>query len=78
MDISTYEFLESGKVTSKRNFSKGRYDDLNSYFNRIDWTGILSGANLEDSYKVYKEIISDAIEKFVPLEQYKHKYSVPI
>ena len=48
------------------NYRKGDYDSMNEYFNNIQWSEVLSSSCIQDNWSVFKEIVQEAMGKYIP------------
>ena len=48
------------------NYRKGDYQAMNDFFKETNWTHILCNDRIEANLDVFKQLVNDAIVRFVP------------
>lgn len=78
--LLTYEWIKQNKnehQNSVRDFSKADFIGMNNYFSHIHFLNKFNDKSLDEKVTIFHEIISDAVDKFVPLKRIKSKTSCP-
>ena len=58
--------LDDGVDTSQRLWFKGNYASMNQELHGLDWDFLLGDSDINESYELFKSILSRLIEKYVP------------
>lgn len=58
-------------------FSKGNYDEINSFFNKIDWNSLFLARTMDEAVEIFYSKVYDSIRLFIPKKVVsKHNYPI--
>ena len=63
----TWNSANLGHSKSRYSFNRANYDAIRAKLSNFNWSDLLRDLSTEDSWKVFTTILSDCIEKHVPL-----------
>lgn len=64
LDLKSKQFKE--KRCARFIFHKGNYEDINKYFDKINWYEVLSSESIDNDLKTFYGILQDCCDLFVP------------
>jgi hypothetical protein len=77
LNVPDVNDLSSSQTVCRYNFKQCDFDNMNAFFERVDWTQVTSCNEMEYAVEAFYSILRDAISRFVPCTKIKERKKAP-